>query len=140
MRCNHGLDRRFCALCNRVTLLQREPFRGVRQDDTPRLRKGRDSAVWVGAGERTECGAGSMAMRSALQRNGIVQPDTRLQHEPSREVVGAVHTSETVTLVWVECESREPDATVVWKNGQKHYYRQERQVTTSRMRWERIRF
>jgi hypothetical protein len=43
-----------------------EPFTGgMRVDETPRFRKGRDSAAWVGLGEHTEVGAGTNSQDAA---------------------------------------------------------------------------
>lgn len=51
MRCSHtGLPAMMCAHCNGVTGLVREPFRGVRPDEEPRLFKGRDKVEWKGIG------------------------------------------------------------------------------------------
>lgn len=51
MNCNHGLDNRFCAICNH-SVFQRDQFNGRRIDEPePRLKKGRDSSKWVGVGQ-----------------------------------------------------------------------------------------
>jgi hypothetical protein len=52
MNCLHtGLDTRMCGHCNGSRPLVADEFNGSRnQDEEPRLRKGRDSAQWVGIG------------------------------------------------------------------------------------------
>jgi hypothetical protein len=53
-RCEHtSLKRGMCAHCNlrAVPSDDREPFRGMGTDDTPRLFKGRDIVEWRGRGK-----------------------------------------------------------------------------------------
>lgn len=50
-RCTHGMDRRFCALCNGACLKRDDSHPHARPDDEPRFAKGRDSAEWKGIGQ-----------------------------------------------------------------------------------------
>lgn len=63
VRCQHGLPGIMCALCNRVSI-EREDFHPQGEDDTPRFKKGRDSAKWVGRGEST----GTVGVIGAVSR------------------------------------------------------------------------
>lgn len=71
MKCKHGVDSRFCAVCNHACGAKPEPFRGMREDETPRLVKGRDKAEWRGVGQSLNAGTSMVASAAADgSRNG----------------------------------------------------------------------